>query len=106
MFLILATVLGVGCETKTSQVSLPVSRPRIYVGDVCKHPGFYAWTNGVTVVEAIRMAGGFTDFTPRQIYVCHADGARQKYRLTVDRQFTNDVPLNPGDGLVSLHPIW
>ena len=70
-----------------------------------KQPGSFPWTNGLTVIDAIRLAGGFTDFVSvRMVEVRHWDGTREQYRLTHDYRFTKSVPLSAGDHIIN--PKW
>ena len=79
--------------------------PHIFVGGEFRQPGRFDWTNGLTVIDAIRLAGGFTDFvSSRQLELRHWDGTRERYRLTRDYKFTGSVLLRPGDHLVN--PRW
>jgi protein involved in polysaccharide export with SLBB domain len=39
------------------------------------NPGRYVWTNGVTVLDGIRVAGGFDHFASSRIKIRHSDGS-------------------------------
>lgn len=69
------------------QVSAEVSnyRPYFILGEVAS-PGEYAYGNGLTVMNAIAKAGGFTyRANRRQIWVTHSSqGEEVKYRLTAN----------------------
>jgi polysaccharide export outer membrane protein len=100
-FLLFVT-LGFGCSSNKIQTShSESSQPHIYVFGDFKQAGQFPWTNGVTVIDAIQLAGGFTDFAGQNLYVLHLDGTRQIYRRTSEGQFTNDIILRPDDKVVS-----
>lgn len=67
-------------------------RPYFILGEVAR-PGEYPYADGITVLNAIATAGGFTYRADRKfIFIKRADGSReQRVRLT------SDVMLSPGD---------
>lgn len=67
-------------------------RPFYIYGEVTK-PGSYPYVNGMTVVNAVAMAGGFT-YRARQSTV-HIIRASDPSRKPVDA--TRDTPVLPGD---------
>lgn len=48
--------------------------PYIYVGGGVVKPGCYHWFQRMTVLDAIRAAGGFTNFVSGPILITHTDG--------------------------------
>jgi protein involved in polysaccharide export with SLBB domain len=73
-----------------------VEPPYIYVAGPVLHPGQYGWTNGMTVVDGIKMAGGFTGGAGG-IMVQHVDGEHEHF----NRYGTNKPPLlKAGDKVV------
>ncbi len=76
------------------QVSAEVTnyRPYYILGEV-NDPGQYSYTNGLTVMNAIATAGGFTYRANRKrIFVTHADATDEEgYRLTPETK------VLPGD---------
>lgn len=78
------------------QVSAEVAnyRPFYILGEV-RNPGEYPYTNGLTVMEAVASAGGFTYRARKSIvYVRGADaGAEESVALTAT------TPVRPGDTL-------
>jgi len=108
--LLVGLVAAAGCSTskpQAHQASLyPQSQPDgsqppyIYVDGEVKFPGEYHWTNGMTLQDAVKLAGGFTDFAPRTLRVTH-NGSLTAYRLGPGRSITNNPPVYPGDQIYS-----
>ncbi len=68
------------------------ARPFFILGEV-KTPGQYPCLNGLTVLNAIATAGGFTyRAVTDQVYVRHADQTQE-----VKEQLTTTTPVYPGD---------
>lgn len=67
-------------------------RPFFILGEVNK-PGEYPYSSGLTVLNAVALAGGFTyRANQRQVYLKHA-GEDREQPVTL----TTAVPVNPGD---------
>lgn len=68
-------------------------RPFYIVGEV-KSPGSYPFVSGMSVINAVALAGGFT-YRAREgsFYVTRRDGAEKKVRIDA----TPDTPVQPGD---------
>ena len=68
------------------------------VGEV-KRPGRIVWTNGLTLTNAVQMAGGFTDFADKsRLEVRHVDGAVEVYSfMQAEAEPTNNPALKSGD---------
>ena len=50
------------------------NRPYIFIAREVKNPGWYSWSPGMTLTDAIISAGGFTEFAGRtKIRVFHKD---------------------------------
>ena len=65
-------------------------------GGVCA-PGRYNWTNGMTVLDGINVAGGFTDSAEHWIKIVHIDGVVESYDRSI-LDITNKPPwLRAGD---------
>ena len=96
-------VLAAGCAGKVEHLSPSAARPEpapqfVFVGGEVRGPGQFVWTKGMTLADAIYLAGGFTDFVFfRWLEVRHWDGSIEKYRLTRDYRLTTNAVLNPGD---------
>jgi hypothetical protein len=80
--------------------------PYVFVDGNFRQPGRFDWTNGLTIIDAIRLAGGFNEFAEPKLQLRRWDGTRELFRLTSDYRFrfTNAVPLRPGDHLIN--PKW
>ena len=90
--------------TSAQQVYSP-DVPSIYVGGEVIVPGKYAWTNGMTLQDAVSAAGGFTDFAHRRLRVTH-NGVTTVYRLGPSRTFTTNPPVQVGDAIYSPRTIF
>lgn len=106
--LLLLAIGGCASDTPRLQTVSPRDQPAppcVFVDGEFKRSGRLPWTNGLTVIDAIQLAGGFTDFvSSRRLEVRHWDGSREQYRLTLDYQFTNSVLLRAGDHMIN--PRW
>lgn len=85
--------------TSAPQVDSP-DTPSIYVDGQVIVPGRFAWTNGMTLQDAVNAAGGFTDFAPRRLQVTHG-GVKTVYKLGPGRTFPNTPPVQAGDIIYS-----
>jgi len=102
LFLLVVLALGTGCTANETQApKAQFLGPSFYLYGDFGQTGRFPWTNGVTVIAAIHLGGGFTPFAGSKLFIHHADGTRQIFRRTSDGQFTNDVVLRPGDGVIS-----
>jgi len=99
----LAAQLG-GRYLKDPRVAIEITayRPFYIVGEVNK-PGQYAYVNGMTAMNAIALAGGFTPrATESHVYVRH-EGERREAELAADEA----VAIQPGDVVrVSESGFW
>src|SRR5262245_34025307 len=104
--IIFAAVILTGCTTHTRQAEHPqaappseaspfksrtitvvLTNPVVFVGGEVMHPGRYDWIPGLTLTNAIALAGGFTDFADRrQLEIRRPTGVveRYSYRQVVD----------------------
>jgi len=103
-FLGLATLLGCASREQpqtTNAVALVALDSRINVGGEVHAPGYYPWTSGLRLTDAIANAGGLTVFAVRsRIQVKHADGKAEKcdYNLAL-KDKSDDPMLRPGDAV-------
>jgi protein involved in polysaccharide export with SLBB domain len=87
----------------TVTVRLACQGSCVYVDGGFRNPGRYAWTNGMTLKDAIdaaggfAAAGGFTEFATHRIEIIHLDGAIKRFRLRGDWARTNNPALQDGD---------
>jgi SLBB domain len=77
--------------------------PFIYVGGRVNKPGKYAWTNGMTLKDAIDAAGGLDEFGGHKMEITHLDGSENRYFLKPGWELTNNPALKPGDRLYDPH---
>ncbi len=109
----LAMVVLVGCASHSHQQPQAVIQPEsspapllyhhttvvvtnavvVYVSGAVTHPGHYDWFDGMTVLDAIKAAGGFTDFAGPRLKISHADGTS----IFVDRGGDTSLPLKTSD---------
>jgi polysaccharide biosynthesis/export protein VpsN len=93
---------------KRVTVKVRTGPPFFFVTGGVKTPGQKDYSGSMTVMRAIRAAGGFSDFTDKQIEIFRGDGQR----LKVDgnallKGNANDIPVYPGDRLhVSRGPFF
>ncbi|NLH47860.1 MAG: sugar ABC transporter substrate-binding protein [Myxococcales bacterium] len=92
-------------EPTVTVIVTQVNSYRIYVQGQVAHPGIYPITGRTTVVQAIALAGGFTEFAARGRLLILRQTAKGSQRIAVDYDRIvggkdNDVPLRPGDTLV------
>ncbi|MFM8443196.1 MAG: SLBB domain-containing protein [Methylococcus sp.] len=77
------------------QVSVNIMEFRkFFVGGEVKSPGGFPFTPGMTVLQAIAQAGGFTDEASEQVWIIHEHEPATSARL-IDGQ----SPVRPGDHL-------
>ncbi|MEK0083624.1 polysaccharide biosynthesis/export family protein [Benzoatithermus flavus] len=75
------------------QVSVEVLnyRPFYILGEV-KQPGSYQYVNGMTVLNAVALAGGFTYRAKQSNFLLQRGGSNSQ-----TREVSGDTPLLPGD---------
>jgi len=78
----------------------------VYVRGGVFKPSRYDWTNGMTVLDAIRAAGGFREFAAG-VKVTHTDGTGEfyKYLRIIDESLEQPL-LRPGDRLMVPNKIF
>jgi len=86
---------------------LVAQRQKIYVSGEVSTPGAYELTAGMTVFEAITLAGGFTDFAaPNKTTVRRTRGDKKEAIIVPIAEILkkgdkkNDIILEPGDVIV------
>ena len=72
----------------------------VYLAGMFKNPGRIAWTNGMTLKDALN-ARPLDDFARSMIRIEHADGAVVQYNWSAEHPLTNDPFLKPGDRAIS-----
>ena len=72
----------------------------VWVNGEFQHRGSFPWTNGITVADAMSLAGGFNRYAKgRTLILLHWDGTIEVYRLTRHLEFKDRVFLRPGDSV-------
>lgn len=80
----------------------------IYVDGQVRQPGRYAFTGEMTVLRAISVAGGFTEFANKKNVTLIRPGGK---KITVDckraeQDPRHDVPIFPGDSVLVKRKFW
>jgi polysaccharide export outer membrane protein len=93
----IAKKLGSGyLKNPTVSVEVLTYRPFFILGEV-KQPGSYAYKNGLNVLNAVAMAGGYTYRAKSNVWVITRSGNKE-YQ---DREIRNgDFTVLPGDTIV------
>ena len=73
-------------------------KPLIHLSGSFNNPGSIAWTNGMTLKDAIGV-GAISKFAPHFVFIIHADGSRVRYRLNEDFLPTNSPVLERDDNI-------
>jgi polysaccharide export outer membrane protein len=101
-----ARLLGYLKEPQVSVIVTQVNAPKIFiVGSVAK-PGPYPLRSDMSVLQALSLAGGFTQFaSPRSIKLVRGVGAKQEVRKInyynlLDAGSADNYLLKPGDTIV------
>lgn len=105
-FLVLVIVTAMWCLHTLHASSAPPPtikpiEPYVYVEGAVHKPGRYDWFAGMTVVDAIDAAGGFTDSAARRFKIFHIDGGA----VSVDRDtvyVTNKPPILKAGDMISV----
>lgn len=103
VFLTNACVIGVSranlATTNSTESSI---RPYIYVSGGVIKPGRYDWFPGMTVVDAINAAGGFTDSAGHHILILHSDGSRESFNWDTFAFGADKPPVLRADDNISV----
>ena len=93
-------------DPQVAVVVLQVNAPKIYVlGNVAK-PGSYTLRGETSVLQALSLAGGFTQFaSPKRIRLVRGTGSRQEvrqlnYNTMIEAGGEGNLLLRPGDTVV------
>ena len=98
-----ALALLPSCGTQKSEFSeAGIAPPHfISVDGEFNRPGKFAWTNRLTLNDAMALAGGPNGYSlPGWLYVYHWDGSRERFRLDAPGSLTNTSVLGAGDRLI------
>ncbi len=101
-------LLVAGCGSDTTKDPRPAilnaeransGTESVYVGRQVRKPGRYTWTNGMSALDAVALAGGSDDFARGgRVEVIHRDGTKESCPLKRIRSTkARPVPLKPGD---------
>jgi polysaccharide biosynthesis/export protein len=87
-------------------IVLQVNAPKIFVLGNVVRPGSYPLRGDVTVLQALSLAGGFTEFASRRrIRVVRVDGSQHEVRIVnyydlLGKDSRSNYSLRPGDTIV------
>jgi polysaccharide export outer membrane protein len=93
-------------DPAVSVIVLQVNASKFFVIGYVNTPGVFPLRGDVSVLQAISLAGGFTDFaSPRKIRLVRNAGHRQEVRVInyydiIDRGGVGNYLLKPGDTIV------
>jgi len=88
-----------GYFTKLS-VSITPGQRDLYIRGEVRLPGRLPWSPGLTVVQAVSLAGGFTDYANRQsVEVRRKDGMIVVNFKDAELDPTKDIPVFPRDDI-------
>ncbi len=93
-------------EPQVSVIVTQVNSPRVYVLGNVARPGPYPLRSDTSVLQALSLAGGFTQFaSPRSIKLVRGLGAKQEVRKInyynlIDAKGEGNYILMPGDTIV------
>lgn len=119
--MLVPAVLLAGCASRSKQAPTPpapaqksVPAPMlqtviirtnakcVYVDGEVKVSARFDWTQGLTLTNAIALAGGFTDFANRRrLEIRRGDGSVEHYNyFRIRNGTTNDPALKPNDQII------
>ena len=84
-------------------VSVNVTAPAqsYFIRGEIRSPGRYPLTSGVTIMQAVAAAGGYTDYSSRRRVRLIRDGERTRLNLrSIERNPENDMELRNGDVII------
>jgi polysaccharide export outer membrane protein len=93
-------------EPSVSVIVKQVNASKFYIVGYVNKPGTYALRGDVTILQAISLAGGFTQFaSPRKIRLVRIKGSNQEVRVLnyyrmIDTSGEGNYLLKPGDTIV------
>ena len=93
-------------DPSVSVIVKEVNASKFYIVGYVTKPGTYPLRGDVTILQAISLAGGFTQFaSPRKIRLVRINGGRQEVRMLnyyrmIDKGGEGNYLLKPGDTLV------
>ena len=79
------------------------------IGGEVKAPNRYVWTPGITVLRAISMSGGFTDYSRKgDVIITRANTRKQEHEdcKAAVKKPELDLPVYPGDQIHVKKRIW
>ena len=87
-------------------VVMPTQRSYFLRGEI-RGPGRYQYLAGVTLMQAISTAGGFSDFANKKKVQILRGNDKLRYNIeTIEKNPDTDVPLEPGDNIIVPRTIW
>jgi protein involved in polysaccharide export with SLBB domain len=83
-------------------VQITTYRPFYVIGEV-NHPGEYAYVNGMSALNAVALAGGYTQRSKESIIYIRRNGSPEEEAVPADQM----TRIYPGDVIrVPLAPFW
>jgi polysaccharide export outer membrane protein len=94
-------------EPQVTVIVTAINSRRVYILGEVNRPGAFALLPGLTVLQALSSAGGFTPYAnPKKIYVLRSENGKQaKYpfnykEVIAGAQTNQNIQLQPGDTIV------
>jgi polysaccharide export outer membrane protein len=83
-------------------VGITTYRPFYVIGEV-NHPGEYAYVNGMSALNAVALAGGYTQRSKENTIYIRRNGSRTEEEVAADQM----TRIYPGDVIrVPIAPFW
>ena len=90
----------------TVNVLIPTQRS-YYVRGAVKAPGRFVFSAGMSLLQAITTAGGYTDFSnPKKVRILRGDNTSLYNMREIEKRPEMDVSIEPGDVIVVPEKIW
>jgi len=104
-----AYIRGAIYRAVTVNIVVPsqVSTKSYFVRGEVRSPGRYALTSGVTLLQAIAAAGGYTDFASTRSVTLMRGGRKQDVNVrSMEKDPSTDLRLEDGDVVIIPRSIW
>jgi polysaccharide export outer membrane protein len=89
-------------------VAVVTTNELVTISGEVRRPGHYLWRDGLTLTNAIQLAGGLTEFAFRpRLRISHSDGSAERCNYSaIMKGLTNDVPIRAGDQIAIAKRIF